>query len=705
MHHARSQASTFATARYRVTTWLLAARFPSTFALSLGTLAMLGTSARAELSIPNQASVNASDLGLPLQPLRPTVLADSLTNFQFAPESIVARQPRWVRSDEESLVPRDRPPTASLTAVVPNPDANFWADLELAATTTAPTLFDLQSEPVAIELEIEQPLAQVQDNEDRFLQPDATTPTPLEVDADAEPLQEFEFEAPEPAEPVEELPETGELQVNNLSIVGSTVFTEADFAPLVTPFIGQRVSAAALQTLADAITERYLEAGYITSRAVLAPDSLGTGDIRINILEGSIEAIEVEGLEKLNDDYVRDRVWLGAAAPLNTGRLEDQLRLLRANPVIENIEASLRTGSTAVQSLLVVRVTEAQRLYNTLSADNYSPPSVGSERLGYTFRHINLTGYGDEMRFDYRRTAPGGSDTIDFIYRRPLNPMDGTIQVRTSVNWNRVTQPPFDILDISGESQLYEISYRQPLIKTPREELAVSLGFTYQTGQTFTFAGPTPFGFGPEADGSSTTSVFKFGQDYLRRDPTGAWALRSQFSFGTGLFDATSNTGDIPDSHFSSWLAQIQRVQVLNANNFLIVSFDFQYSVDPLLPSQQFVIGGGQSVRGFRQNVRAADNGFRFSVEDRITLARDDTGNSIFILAPFFDMGWVWNANSNPNLLQNENFIAGVGLGVLWEVFPGLTLRFDYGYPIINLADRGENAQDDGIYFSVVYQF
>jgi hemolysin activation/secretion protein len=71
------------------------------------------------------------------------------------------------------------------------------------------------------------------------------------------------------------------------------------------------------------------------------------------------------------------------------------------------------------------------------------------------------------------------------------------------------------------------------------------------------------------------------------------------------------------------------------------------------------------------------------------------------MVAPFLDLGQVWNSGNNPNILASENFLMGVGLGLLWEVAPGWNIRLDYGYPIINLPDRGNNAQDDGFYFSV----
>lgn len=210
---------------------------------------------------------------------------------------------------------------------------------------------------------------------------------------------------------------------------------------------------------------------------------------------------------------------------------------------------------------------------------------------------------------------------------------------------------------------------------------------------------------GPDEDGVSRTSVFELGQEYTLRDVSGAWAFRSQFRFGTGLFDATENPSPIPDGQFFSWLAQAQRVQVLNDDNFLIIQGDLQLTPNSLLPSEQFVIGGGQSVRGYRQNVRAGDNGFRFSIEDRITVARNKGGESVFIVAPFFDLGYVWNVSDNPNPEFSQRFLAGLGLGLLWQPIKGLNMRLDYAPPLIDLDDRGNNVQDDGFYFSVNYQF
>ena len=430
--------------------------------------------------------------------------------------------------------------------------------------------------------------------------------------------------------------------------------------------------------------------------------TITAGVVQIKVIEGKLGPIEVEGAKRLHQSYIRSRIRLGAGIPLSTASLEDQLRLLRVDPLFDNVEASLRAGDNEGESILIVRVSEANPFQSSFSFDNYSPPSVGSERLGVSLRHRNITGNGDELAAAYYRSL-GDSDLFDFTYRVPLNAMNGTLQLRAAPNRNSIVQAPFDVLDISGKSHLFELSYRQPLRRTPIEEFALSGGLTYQTGRTFVAGVPRPLGFGPDAQGVTTTTAIKLGQDYIRRDPQGAWAVRSQFTIGTSLFDATQNEGSIPDGQFLSWLGQVQRVQRLNDKHLLILQSDLQLSANSLLPSQQFVIGGGQSLRGYRQNVRSGDNGFRVSIEDRITLQRDASGNPKLQVAPFLDAGTVWNVANNPNKLTNQRFLAGVGLGVIWEPIRRVNLRIDYAFPLIRISDKGDNLQDNGIYFNIIY--
>lgn len=531
-------------------------------------------------------------------------------------------------------------------------------------------------------------------NRDRFLQP---KPIPVPIPSENQPP----LQQQQPPESEPQLPTTP-IQVQSIEVKGSTILSPEEIKS-ITKFEGTSITVQELRKITSIITQIYLDRGYINSRAILPNQPIANGIVQIQVIEGTIDRIEVEGSRRLKPTYIRDRIALGVGKPLNSNKLEEQLRLLRIDPLFKDVQANLRPSGLG-KSILIVRVQEANSLEAGISFDNYSPPSVGSERYGVNLRYRNLTGLGDEIAASYNGTTTRGIDVLDFTYRVPLNPMNGTLQVRAAPNQNVVTQSPFDTFDIAGESQLYEVSYRQPIIRSIQKEFALSLGFGYQVSQTFLGGKGFPFSEGANNKGISRTSVFKFGQDYTSRDNSGIWSLRSQFNFGVDFFDATINSGSTPDGRFFSWLGQVQRVENFNADNLLILSSDIQLTPDTLLPSQQFIIGGGQSLRGYRQNARIGDNGLRFSVEDRITLLRNSPGASSLQIAPFADLGIVWNAANNPNPIGGQKFLAGAGLGILWSPVNNLNLRLDYGVPLIDTKIQNRNLQDSGFYFSLNYQ-
>lgn len=506
-------------------------------------------------------------------------------------------------------------------------------------------------------------------------------------------------EPPPPEEPVEPTPpappaaDEPRVEVVDIQVIGSTVFDDDDFDPVLAEFEGRQLTLEELRQAADAITQLYLNNGYITSRAILANQTVTDGVVQLQVIEGVLADIQIDGAPRLQQ-YVRDRIALGGGTPLSQIDLENQLRLLRADPLIDNIEASLRAGEGLGESLLLVRVTAAKTFEANLILDTSSPTSVGVVRTGAEAVYRNPLGYGDQLSGSFYRATTGGSYLYNLTYKAPINPMNGTITARYLPSNFRIVDPPsIAALDVRGSSDVYDLTYRQPLIRTPQEELALSLGFRYRSGRTLISTGFTI--------DESRTSVIQFGQDYLRRDPQGAWALRSQFSLGTGLFDATSRPSPLPDGQFFSWLGQVQRAQVLNPDNLLIIQADVQLSANSLLGSEQFVIGGPQSVRGYNQNARFGDNGFRFSVEDRFVIQRDESGAPLLQVAPFVDMAAVWNTENDTT--NDRNFLLGTGVGLLYQPIEPFDIRLDLGVPIVNLDEPGDNPQDVFLYLLLNY--
>jgi hemolysin activation/secretion protein len=494
------------------------------------------------------------------------------------------------------------------------------------------------------------------------------------------------------------LPEGADIPfaIGEIEVVGSTVFDAATLSAIVAPYENHTVTLAELQAATDLITQQYLNAGYITSRAVLTPQAVAEGPVQIQVIEGGIEDIQIEGSDRLQD-YIRVRIEQAGLQPVNQASLEDQLRLLRIDPLFESVQASLRAGSRAGQSRLIVQVTEAPTIGGALFSDNYSPPTVGDVRLGAGIQFRNLAGLGDTLFSSASFSTTEGSKVYELGYRVPISPTNGTLVVRMNPNNFEVTNDDFKTTDqeIRGSTDIYEVIVRQPLFRSPREEFALSLGYRYRNGQTL---------LGGTVTDATTTNVVTFGQDYVRRDAEGAWSLQSQFRLGEeSQGDTILGNGDT--SGFFSWIAQVQRVQRLGNDHLLLVQGSLQLAPDALPGSEQFFAGGGLSVRGYDQNQRFGDSGFRISVEDQITLSRNDTGTPFVQLAPFVDMTYVWVDDDNPQVTDN-NFMLGTGMGLLVNITDALNARADLAYPLVDIEELDtDNPPGVRFYFSIGYRF
>ena len=58
--------------------------------------------------------------------------------------------------------------------------------------------------------------------------------------------------------------------------------------------------------------------------------------------------------------------------------------------------------------------------------------------------------------------------------------MNGSVQLRAAFNDYRITDSEFASLNIEGNSELYEVNFRQPLVRSTKEEFALSLGFSHR---------------------------------------------------------------------------------------------------------------------------------------------------------------------------------------------------------------------------------
>ena len=496
------------------------------------------------------------------------------------------------------------------------------------------------------------------------------------------------------------------FEVKGFNIEGNTAFSDLEIQELLTEYLNSNVSFADLLQVETIITEKYRNAGYINSGAVVPVQNVIDGVITVQVIEGTIERLSVQVEEgRLSEKYISSRLQRGTKTPFNLNELQEALQLLQLNPLVENLNAELAVGSRRDRWVLDVTVIQADALSGTIFANNTRrPPSVGTFQRGIEINHDNFAGIADRLSLIYRNTD--GSNDYNFDYQIPFNPLDGSFRVRYRYITSEIVEPPFDSLDIESRTDEFKFIFRQPIILTATDnstqELALGLEFSRQTNETDLGGQPFPLSPGATDDGNTRINALRFVQDWTRRTRRDVLAARSQFSFGLDIFDSTTSSEE-PDAEFFSWRGQVQWLKLINTEsniNFLLRS-DIQLSSDELVPLEQISIGGGETVRGYRQDILLGDNGILVSAELRVPVVRWNNRQSNVAIIPFADFGSIWGDQELPN--QDEDTIASLGVGVQLFLNELMRARLDWGIPLIEVDDRDRTIQENGIYFSVEF--
>jgi len=524
---------------------------------------------------------------------------------------------------------------------------------------------------------------------------------------------------PVPTQPEGEgLPTPGQVQlfVKLIRVVGSTVFSEEDIAAVTAPYENRTLVTEDLERLRLALTVMYINRGYVTSGAVIPDQDVEDGVVTLEIIEGALSHINVDGTNWFRPGYLSDRIGLGAAVPLKLEPIQERLQLLQRDSRIERINAELRPGDQRGTSILNVKVAESSPWKAWADFNNYQTPVVGSERGLLTVAHQNVTGHGDLFSFTYGGSR-GAHPIIDTSYSLPLNRYDTTFTASFRRNDSLVVAEPFRFLDLKAQSEIIGFTLRHPLYRTLSDELAVAVTGEHlynKVTSTFDLPGqPSLFIPGSSDTGVSTISALRFIQEYQHRTASSVFAARSRFSVGFDVLGATINSRDartdagdpLPSGRFFSWLGQAQAVKRLDEWGGLqiIGRMDLQLSNSRLFPLEQIPVGGRFSVRGYRENTLIRDNALLASLETRIPLLKFASGEEMVQFAQFVDMGHAWVSRGETQGVQT---LVSVGLGIRWNVLPKDRARFElyWGVPLNHVTHPPGNLQDYGIHLQAVVQ-
>ena len=193
--------------------------------------------------------------------------------------------------------------------------------------------------------------------------------------------------------------DTVTFTLKDLKITGAKTLPEESFRPLYAKLIGQTVKLNDILDVADGIEKVYRDKGYILVRAYVPPQRVRDGVFTINIVEGKIAHVTVQGGTPATQDQIRSYVAPAMdRAPLPLASMERSLLLSNDLPGTQATGVLKPSEDIPGASDLVVNV-DQPRVTGGIGAQAATPPAAGTDGWGHAL------GSADCQLFDHLAQA------------------------------------------------------------------------------------------------------------------------------------------------------------------------------------------------------------------------------------------------------------------------------------------------------------
>lgn len=480
-------------------------------------------------------------------------------------------------------------------------------------------------------------MAQIPDQLPSSVLPGRDRPTPTPP---AEPKFDFRIETPGRSSVPRAVDEI-RFRLNGVEIKGAVTLPAERFRDLYQPLIGKDVTLTDILDVASQIENEYRRAGFVLVRAFVPPQRVADGVFTINVVEGFIANVLVEGGKAGTRDRIRSFLDPARTSrPLALAEIERGLLLTNDLPGI-TATGVLRPSATPGASDLVVTVPD-HPVTGSLAADNR-----GSRFSGLWSATANLavnSVFDDTDQLGGSVTGALASDPLrrgvgQLRYRRPVGEQGALVSLNGTLTHGEPgsTLQSFQVLTDSwalGSRLVF------PLKRSREESIVLEGGFTAQDAQVDILG---------SALSHDRWRVIDLGAGYLRSGFLGGdLAANVDIAQGLPILGATGNGS--PDlsrigarTDFTKISGGVRFTRPVTGSFEVMLAAQGQYAFDPLVIGEQIAFGGLPIGRGYDLGALTGDHGLGGTVELRYNWPLRISILQTLQPYAFFDAARVWN--------------------------------------------------------------
>ncbi|MGE0271068.1 MAG: ShlB/FhaC/HecB family hemolysin secretion/activation protein [Alphaproteobacteria bacterium] len=495
--------------------------------------------------------------------------------------------------------------------------------------------------------------------------------------------------------------------LTNLEIDGATVYTPAQLRPFYEKLLGTEISLLKIYEIAEAIGAKYGEDGYILSLAAVPAQRIRDGVVRIQVIEGYVDKIVVEGEAIKDSDRIkRIAEKITTFRPLKNDQLERYLLLINDMPGV-SARGVLKPSATPGASDLVL-VGERKHFDGYTSADNRGTRYVGPYQFQAGGNANGILGLNESTGLRAVVTSQTNElRLIDVSHDEPISD-EGT---RANAEFQAASVEPGYTLksqDITSQQYYGAVGANHPLIRSRTKNWSVRGRFDLRNVTVEEFNGASTISEDRIRAIRLATSLDIV--DTFLTEPAVS-LVGMEVGQGLNVLGARP-TGSAnlsrPDGHsqFTKLNFEAQRLQTLGGGFNLLLAAIGQYSFSGLLASEEFTFGGAQYGRGFDPAELTGDQGVAAKVELQWGQSLSNSFLRSYQLYAFFDAGAVWQVQPIPDTPWSSS-ATSTGFGIRANVLENYSGYLEVGKPVTGSVNAlgAEDGKKPRVFFATVARF
>jgi hemolysin activation/secretion protein len=434
--------------------------------------------------------------------------------------------------------------------------------------------------------------------------------------AQAEPTAPNAEAAPKGGAPAQKPAAAQRFNIDDFEVQGADTLPQLDLEKAIYPFLGPDKSAEDVEKARAALEKAYQEKGYQTVSVAVPQQNVASGVVILKVTELRVGRLRVKNSRYFDLDKIKEKApSLKEGTVPNFNDVTKDIAALNQWPD-RRVTPALRAGATPGTVDADLNVEDKVPFHGSLELNNRQSPNTTPDRLVATLHYDDLWQLGHSLSFTYQVASERPSDAEVFsgsyLARLPAVDWLSFLTYAVKSNSNVATVGGTNVVgpgQIVGERAVITLPTRENFFHT------LSIGLDYKHfDQTLSlgsdsFSSPVTYypivaSYGATFQGEKSQTQFNASVTYNLRPVSSSAA-----DFDNKRFNASPS--------FTHFNADVSHTQELPVGFQLWGKMQGQIADGPLVSSEQFSVGGLDTVRGYLESETLSDSGVVGSVEVR----------------------------------------------------------------------------------------